>query len=326
MSVSTSHLRRDLGRLADVAVVPTELADGARRRARRDRVRLVTVVAIIVALAAAGSVVAVRNLVRTQSLPVATHRMQFGLRTPVGTTQLGPVFVQSAYLQTTVFRVTGDPYAVFRDLAAQLRRAGFSSSVGSMLCGSRPPASADLWKCDAGAQRRTTRQDFVTMSMVLSSDGRPYQAALLIQTASVPLVPNDPVPTYRGQMFDVPAGPAPVEPPPARLGSTFTGGGPRDPTGDAGSFFRYPAGATALVPPFEVGCKSSAGFVSIQSTTGSPDAAVRDYVSQLSSRGLRETGRNDTWTTLKSASERADVIISGGRDGTGYLLLEYCSG
>jgi hypothetical protein len=325
MSLSTSHLRRELDRLAGVAVVPTELADGARRRARRDRARLVTVVAIIVALAAAGSVVAVRNLVRTQSLPVATYRMQFGLRTPVGTTQLGPVFVQSTNVQFTVFRVTGDPYAVFRDLATQLRQAGFSSSAGSLLCGNRG-GSADLWTCDAGAERRTSREDFVTMSMTLSAGGAPYQAELMIQTASAPLVPNNPVPIYPGQMFEVPAAPAPFQPAPYRPGFTATETGPHDPTSDAGSFFRYPHGATPVAPPFEVRCKSSAGFVSIQSTTGSPVAAARDYVSQLSTRGVRVTGSNDTWTKLAGAAETASVIVSRGRDGTGYLFLEYCGG
>src|SRR5258708_34211997 len=123
MSQSTDHLRSQLGHLADTVIVPIELADRARQRARRDRTRLVTVVALVVALAAVGTVVALRNFVQPRSLPAATYQMPFGLRPPDGTRQLGPVFVQNADLQTTLFQGNGDPYAAIRDLAAQLRRA-----------------------------------------------------------------------------------------------------------------------------------------------------------------------------------------------------------
>lgn len=225
MSLSTGHLRSQLGRLADTAIVPTELADRARQRARRDRARIATVAALIVVLAAAGSLFVIRNLVQTRSLPAARYEMPYGLRTPAGTTQLGPVFVQSTYVQFTVFQVSGDPYAVFRDLAGQLRRAGFAAAPGSLICGISPIATSPTattptttvvapWTCDAGAERRTSRDDMVTMSMVVSLDDGPYQGELVIATASAPLVRNDPVPIYRGQMFDVPPGPAIVQPDP----------------------------------------------------------------------------------------------------------------
>jgi hypothetical protein len=324
MSQSTDHLRSQLGRLADTVIVPIELADRARQRARRDRTRLVTVVALVVALAAAGSVFAIRSLVQTRSLPAATYQMPFGLRPPDGTRQLGPVFVQNVDLQTTVFQVTGDPYAVFRDLAAQLRRAGFASSAGSFLC-SDPTMRTRPWTCDAGGERRTSRDDIVTLSMTVSVDASPYQAELVIRTVSAPLVPSNPVPISQGQMFVVPPGKAPVQPEQYRPSPTV-GTGPRDPTSDAGSFFRYPHGVTAVVPPFHLDCRSAAGFMSLQSTAGSPAAAAQDYVSQLTAHGVSVTGRNATWTELKGATGTASVIVGRGGDDTGFILLEYCGG
>ena len=163
------------------------------------------------------------------------------------------MFVQNDYAQTTVFLVTGDPYAVFRDLAAQLRRAGFGSSGAPIVCGSDPTTAAESWTCYAGAERRTDRDEMVSMSMVVSVHGGPYQAELVIATVSAPLVPNDPVPIYQNQIFEVPAGPAPVQPEQYPPGAT-AGAGPHDPTGDAGSFFRYPHGVSAVVPPFHLGC------------------------------------------------------------------------
>lgn len=325
MSLSTDHLRSQLGRVADTAIVPAELADRARQRARRGRARIVTFAALIVVVAAAGSAFAIRNLVRTGSLPAATYQMEFGLRTPTGTRQLGPVFVQNADLQTTVYEVNGDPYAVFRDLAAQLRRAGFASSAGSFLCGTKPTTRTPPWTCDAGAERRTSRDDMVSMSMTVSLGDGPYQAELVIRTASAPLVPNNPVPIYKDQMFEVPTGPAPVQPDRARRDSTVTENGPHDPTGDAGSFFRYSDDATPVVPPFRTAtCGSLGGFTSLESVAGSPVAAAKDYVSQLAAHGLRVTGSNETWTRLKGGSDIADITVSRGRDGTGYLLFSYC--
>ncbi len=223
MSQSTAHLRSQLGSLADTVIVPTELADRARQRARRDRARLVTVVALVMALAAVGTVAALRTLVQPRSLPAATYQMPFGLRPPAGTTQLGPVFVQNDYAQTTVFLVTGDPYAVFRDLAAQLRRAGFGSSGAPIICGSNPTTTAESWTCYAGGERRTDRDDSVSISMVVSVHGGPYQAELAIATVSAPLAPNDSASTDSGPIFEVPAGPAPVQP------EQYPPGAPRGP-------------------------------------------------------------------------------------------------
>lgn len=323
MSLSTGHLRSQLGRLADTATVPTELADRARQRARRDRTRLVTVVALVVALAAVGTVVALRNSVKPRSLPAATYQMPFGLRTPDGTRQLGPVFVHNDYAQTTVFLVTGDPYAVFRDLAAQLRRAGFGSSGNPIVCESYPTTGAESWTCFAGGERRTGRDDSVSMSMVVSVHGGPYQAELVIATVSAPLGPNDSVSTDLGPIFEVPAGPAPVQPEQYRPGAT-AGAGPYDPTGDAGRFFRYTHGVSAVVPPFHLACGATNGFMSLQSTAGSPTAAARDYISQLASHGVRVTESNATWTVLNGGTKVATITVSRGRDDTGYLLLQYC--
>ena len=323
MSQSTDHLRSQLGRLADTVIVPIELADRARQRARRDRTRLVTVVALVVALAAAGSVFAIRSLVQTRSLPAATYQMPFGLSPPDGTRQLGPVFVHNDYAQTTVFLVTGDPYAVFRDLAAQLRRAGFGSSGNPIVCGSDPTTGDDSWTCYAGAERRTGRDEMVSMSMVVSVHGRPYQAELEIATTSVPLVPNDPASTDLSPIFEVPAGPAPEQPEQYSPGAT-SAAGPHDPTSDAGSFFRYPHGVSAVVPPVHLGCGGTDGFMSVQSTAGSPAAAARDYTSQLASQGVRVTESNATWTVLNGGTKVATITVSRGRDDTGYLLLKYC--
>jgi hypothetical protein len=323
MSQSTDQLRSQLGRLADTVIVPIELADQARQRARRDRTRLVTIVALVVTLAAVGTVVALRNFVQPRSLPAATYQMPFGLRPPDGTRQLGPVFVQNDYAQTTVFLVTGDPYAVFRDLAAQLRRAGFGSSGNPIVCGSDSTTGAESWTCFAGGERRTGRDEMVSMSMVVSVHGGPYQAELVIATVSAPLGPNDSVSTDLGPIFEVPAGPAPVQPEQYQPGAT-AGPGPHDPTGDAGRFFRYTYGVSAVVPPFHLACGATAGFMSVQSTAGSPVAAARDYISQLASQGLRMTERNATWTVLKGDTNIGTITVSRGRDDTGYLLLEYC--
>ena len=322
MSQSTDYLRSQLGRVADTVIVPIELADRARQRARRDRTRVVTVVALLVALAAIGTVVALRNFVQPRSLPAATYQMPFGLRPPDGTRQLGPVFVHNDDAQTTVFLVTGDPYAVFRDLASQLRRAGFGSSGGPIVCGSDPTPGAESWTCYTGGERRTSRDDMVSMSMVVSLHGGPYQAELEIATVSAPLVPNEPAPTDEGPIFEVPAGPAPVQPEQYPPGAT-AGVGPHDPAGDAGNFFRYAGGVSAVVPPFHLGCGSTAGFMSVQST-GSPAAAARDYVSQLATQGVRVTEHNATWTVLKGDTNVATITVSRGRDDAGYLLLEYC--
>ena len=323
MSQSTDELRSQLARLADNVIVPIELADRARQQARRDRTRLITVVALVVALAAIGTVAALRTFVQPRSLPAATYQMPFGLRPPDGTRQLGPVFVQSDDAQTTVLLVTGDPYAVFRDLAAQLRRAGFGSSGNPIVCGNDPTTGAVPWTCFAGGERRTSRDDSVSMSMVVSVHGGPYQAELVIATVSAPLGPNDSVSTDLGPIFEVPAGPAPVQPERYAPGAT-AGAGPHDPTSDAGSFIRYAHGVTSVVPPFHLGCGGTAGFTSLQSTPGSPTAAARDYVSQLVSHGMHVTETNATWTVLKGDTNIAAIIVSRGRDDSGYLLLEYC--
>jgi hypothetical protein len=224
-----------------------------------------------------------------------------------------------------VFLVTGDPYAVFRDLATQLRDGGFSANPDPIMCGADRRYPSGLWTCMASGSRLTDRLDFVTMSMTLSTDRGPFEAALTIQAASAPPGPDGSQLVHPGQMFTVPAGRAPVQPEPIRPDSATALNGPRDPSGNVGSFFRYAQGSTVVVPPFlPGGCSYQPGFTSLQATHGLPLSAEREYVSQLASQGVRVTQSNATWTELKSGSKVATITVSRGRDDIGYLLLEYC--